>query len=41
MKCLLFGGTVPLLEVSGSIKNNNMVAVGFFFLGADCSEAVE
>lgn len=41
MKSLLFGGTVPLLDVSGSIKNNNMVAVGFFFLGADCSEAVE
>lgn len=31
MKSLLFGGTLPLLEVSGSIKNNNMVAVVFFF----------
>lgn len=40
MNSLLFSGTVPLLDMSCSIKNNNMVVVGFF-LGADCSEAVE
>lgn len=27
---LLFGGTVPLLDASCSIKNNNMVVGGFF-----------